>query len=551
MANAFLTGFSGLSTHQKLIEVVGHNLANLNTTAFKVRRASFADVFYETVKGGSGGAAGVAGGSNPAQIGNGSKLSSIGVNFSQGNLESTGGQFDFAIDGEGFFVVSTPEGPRYTRAGTFSVDANGYLVDAATGSHVQRFGTVGNAAPAGLTFQTPGSNSIQMPLGAVVPGVATSKATLRGNLSPSSDVSSLHQFASSTAWTVGGGAAVETDLVNDLDFVLTPYGAGDSIRLTGTDSLGAPLSAAINVDATTTIQELLDGIESQIPNTSARLESGVLIIEATTFGPSSLDFQMADAVGNVGSADFVTIPLGVAGSEGDVIRGGIEVFDEQGSPHVIGIEMHKQTDGTWRLDASIDSAEGTIVDGVVDGITFGVDGRLQVAGTTGIGDASLAVQFAGATSPQQIAIDFGTPNSLSGVTSIEGESSLASEQDGYSTGTIVAFNVGDGGVVQGVTNDGRRFDVAQIAVAQFRNPQGLESQGDNFYQATTSSGSVEIGAAQTGGRGALRSGQLELSNVDIASQFTQLIIAQRGFSANARTITVADEVLEELTNLLR
>jgi flagellar hook protein FlgE len=553
MANSLLTGFSGLQTHQRMIEVVGNNLANLNTTAFKSQRAAFSDVFYETLKGGSGGAAGIIGGSNPAQVGNGSKLASVAINFNQGGLDSTGSELDFAIDGEGFFVVNAPDGPQYTRAGAFGIDNDGFLVDSSTGYHVQRFGTTGEVSSLGPAFQSPGSASIRLPIGASVPGTATAVGNLRGNLSPSSLAATTQLLSTGVPLTAGGNPAVGTDLLNSLDIVSTAYAVGDSIEISGTDGLGQPFSATIAVDDTTTLQGLVDGLTAQIPGGTASIGAdGKLQVESDTSGPSLLSVRLNDAAGNAGSADYAsnTLVAVASGLAGDVVRASLEVFDEQGKPHVVGLELRPQLDGTWELQASLDPTEGTLLDSRIEGIRLNSNGSFQSAGVAGVGDQNLVFQF-NSGGPQTVRINFGDPGSFTALTSIAVASSLATEQDGFSTGSIVGVNIDESGVIEGILSNGRRFDLAEIAVAMFRNPQGLETQGGNLYRSTTSSGTVELGAARSTGRGEILSGQLEQSNVDIAVEFTRLIIAQRGFSANARTITVADEILEELTNLIR
>ena len=555
MANALLTGVSGLSTHQKMIDVVGHNLANLNTTGFKSRRALFSDVFYETVKGGSGGAVGVAGGTNPSQIGNGSKLATVAVNHSQGNLEATGAAFDFALEGDGFFVVdSAAEGPLYTRAGAFGIDKNGFLVDVASGHLIRRFGSLGEPNSLGPAFQSPGATGIRIPLGARVPGQATAVASLRGNLSPTSTPATHHVLATVDPLTVNGTSAGLATLMNDLDLITSPYASGDSIDVTGTDHDGSSVTASILVDDTTTLQDLVDGISAAFSGATARLDAtGQLVLEADQSGRSALDFSLTDTNATAPGANIAAAGIATTrtGASGEVIRGGVEVFDEQGGAHAVGIEMVREDDGTWSLTATIDPAEGTLVDASVTGITFNPDGTFSQAVGTGTGNADLVLQFANAPGTQTIQLDFGTPGTLGGLTSIAGESSIATDQDGFSTGTLVAVNVDGTGAIEGVASNGRRIPLAQMAIASFANPHGLEGLGNNFFRATPSSGTAEFGSGQTGGRGVVRSGQLEKSNVDIALEFTQLIVAQRGFSANARTITVTDEILEELTSLLR
>ncbi|MEZ6132244.1 MAG: flagellar hook-basal body complex protein [Planctomycetaceae bacterium] len=554
MANSLLTGFSGLQSHQKMIETVGHNLANLNTTGFKARRAAFSDVFYETVKGGSGGAVGALGGSNPAQIGNGSKLASIAVNFSQGSLEATGAEFDFALEGEGFFVLNSENGQHYTRAGAFAVDQHGNLVDAATGYQVQRYGTIGETAALGPAFQTQGSPSIKIPIGANVPGQATSVVNVRGNLSPDNQIFIRQVLSTVDPLLEGGLPATPATLLNDLDIVTVDYIATDTIQLTGTNHDGTALNATVAVGPATTLQDLIDGINAQLGGATASLGAdGRLVVEADTAGASVLDFTISDSVGNTGSAGYNLDPLTItkAGVDGDKVRGGMEVFDEQGGIHVVGIELYKLEDGTWRLDASMDASEGTLIDSVIEGIQLNSDGSFQAAGIIGPGDANLEFQFAGVANPQTVRINFGDPGTFTALTSIAVASNLAADQDGFATGSMVGVHIDESGVVEGIASNGRRFPLAQLAVAMFRNPNGLESQGNNLFRSTSSSGTVEMGSARTTGRGSILAGQLEQSNVDIATEFTRLIIAQRGFSANARTITVTDQILEELTSLLR
>ena len=144
MANALSTGVAGLNSHQRMLEVIGNNLANLNTTGYKTRRILFSDLLYETVRSASGSSSGNAGAVNPAQIGSGSIVAQIDTKFSQGNLENTGEVLDFAMQGGGFFVVNDGRQNLFTRDGAFAVDDSGTLVDPSTGYRVQRLGTVGS-----------------------------------------------------------------------------------------------------------------------------------------------------------------------------------------------------------------------------------------------------------------------------------------------------------------------------------------------------------------------------------------------------------------------
>lgn len=562
MPNTLLTGVSGLSSHQRMIDVVGHNLANLNTAGFKSRRATFADVFYETIRSGSGGVnsggVGTVGGSNPAQLGNGSKLASIAVNHSQGELDVTGAEYDMALDGEGFFVLQSESGPLYTRAGAFGVDSEGFLVDTSSGFRVQRHGIVGEGVEAEASFQRAGSTNILIPRGAAVPGQATSQITLRGNFSPAANPERTELLSSAGVLQTGGGAAAATvsDLLNDLDVVTNDFQAGDAITIAGTNHDGTALSATINVDNTTTVGSFISQLSAALPDATASLSAdGNLIVESDQPGSSQLEIGFTVQTGSTGVADLQGAPFGlialVNGAEAQTFQSTLEVHDIQGTPHAIGIELSKVEDGSWELHASLDPAVGVLTDNVISGIRFNSDGSFASVEGTGINGSALEIQFIGADEPQRVEVDFGEDGSLSGVTSIAGVTDVISFHDGLATGVLNGVAVDESGLIEGVASNGRRVSLAQLAIATFQNQNGLTSEGNNFYRGTPASGSAEIGAARSGGRGGVLTGQLESSNVDIAIEFTRLIIAQRGFSANARTITVADEILEELTNIVR
>lgn len=551
MANSLLTGVSGLASHQHMIEVVGNNLANLNTVGFKTGRAHFSDVFYETVKAGGGGGVGAVSGSNATQIGNGSKLASVGIDFGQGILETTASRFDFAIDGDGFFQVNSGRGPLYTRAGVFNLDNNGFLVDSSTGFHVQRFGNVGEAGGNLPAFQSAGNNSINIPLGATVPGNATTEATVSGNLSAAALGSLPQIIESATALQASGSPATGATLINDLDIVSSPFSSPDVLNVQGTAADGSAVNFQFAITGTTTVNDLVSAIDGAYADADVSLTAdGEIQVTAQDSGISLLSLNLSEDAGNSGAIDlsafnFLTTQQG---KNGDIVRGAVEVFDERGDGHLVTLSFQKETNGTWTMTADIDAAEGTIPNSTISGITFAADG--SISGVTGP-DSQLVFQFNGQPDPQAVQFGFGASGTLSGLTSIPGESSVASVQDGFSTGTLVDINVEGNGLIEGVGSNGLRFPIAQMALATFKNPHGLTQQGNNFFSDSIASGEAQVGQPGTSGRGRIASGQLENSNVDIAVEFTRLILAQRGFSANARTITVTDEVLEELNSLIR
>lgn len=554
MSSAITTAVSGLNAHQKMLDVVGNNIANVNTIAFKSRRVLFTDMLYNDLRTASGATTGAQGSVNPAQIGTGVKIGQIDLNFAQGTIQGTGNALDVAIDGSGFFVVRNSGGSYYTRAGSFTIDETGVLIDPSTGYRVQRFGSIGEPDGVNPSFQIPGNSDIHIPIGAAIPGHETTAATIKGNLKSGATGPAAKQLSSLHGWMAGGVAATSSTLINSLDSVQTPYVPGDVIRITGSESDGTPVSVNFTMTATSTVGDLVSAIDSAFGTGTATLDaSGKIVMTGDTTGVSSLSVTLQDATTNTGATAFASNPLTVAinGKEGDVVQGGIQVYDAQGGAHTVNTKFQKQADGTWTMTASLDSSEGTVVDGTIERITFNDDGSFAGAGASGIGDINLTFNFTGIGVPQTLAVGFGDVGKFNGLTQVASESSISALQDGFAPGALSSVQIGSDGVITGVASNGRQFSLGQLAIASFRNPDGLTSVGDSYYMPTAASGDVEIGTALAGSRGGLKSGQLEQSNVDLPQEFTDLIIAQRGFSANSRTVTVASQVLEELLQIVR
>lgn len=554
MANSLFTGVTGLRVHQEMLDVVGNNLANSNTTGFKSQRVRFGDLIYQTLTQATSASGDSVGGTNPIQIGLGAQVASIDPSLQQGSLEATGRDLDLAIEGNGFFVARNGTENVFTRAGSFGVDAENFLVDPANGFRVQRFGTVGEGGPSSPVFQVPGVNDIRIPIGTGIPGKATTKIDLQGNLSANAIGPLTQTLTSAQPFKTGGVAATATVLLNDLDDNLTDYIVGDQLHLQGVDALNAPVNVMVAVGPTTTLGDLISAINANFAGATASLDAaGNLIVQANATGPTNLSISINDAAGNTGGTSWGNHNFDVTtlGKDGDVVKTGIQIFDAQGTAHNLDLVFQKQANNTWNMTASINPAEGVITDNLVANMIFNEDGSFRQVTGTGLGDDAIAVQFNGFALEQRIGFNFGSPNGFDGLTQVGGSSSaVATGQDGFAAGFLTSLSIAQNGIINGVFTNGRTIPIAQLGIATFANPAALTRSGNNYVALSSGSGPALLGAGLAGGRGSVQQKALESSNVDVALEFTRLIIAQRGFQVNARMITASDQILQELANIL-
>lgn len=214
----------------------------------------------------------------------------------------------------------------------------------------------------------------------------------------------------------------------------------------------------------------------------------------------------------------------------------VTVFDSLGNPLELLVEFEKSGTNTWNWTAryqGTDVGSGTL--------TFSDSGVVDTGGT-----ASLSFDPGTGAAPLGLTLDFAALTQYGGTSTVALRS-----QDGYATGSLESFSIDGNGVITGLYSNGRTQTIGQVALALFTNPGGLMKAGSNLYAESSNSGPAAVGAAGTGGRGSLTAGALEMSNVDLAQEFTNMITAQRGFQANARVITTSDELLQELISLRR
>jgi len=549
MGSALLAGVSGLKAHQRMLDVAGNNLANVNTMGFKSSRVTFSELLSETLREGSQ-PTGATGGTNPLQIGSGAGLASVDRVMSQGGLVNTGRDLDMAIEGAGYFVLNNGQRDVYTRVGAFAVDSNNYLVDPGTGYRVQRIGYAGVAEG----FQSATDSSISIPYAMTLPAKPTESITFSGNLSADVASSTTNLLSSGLLYTAGGAPVSDSTKLTDLDQI-TGLADGDQIGITGFNKAGAAVNSSYTVvDASAdTLGDLLGAISTAYSGSTAKIVNGQLQLEDDIAGYSKTDMLLSYS-----GAGAFELPkyfrVLTPGSEG-MQNIEVETFDSQGIGHVMSASFVKtSTANTWDLLMTSMTGEVVVLDDRrISGITFLTDGSYGGMGGATPDAQSFTVTFANDPgTPRTLTMDFGTIGENDGVTLTGGNTTVSARgQDGYASGQLNAMTVSREGTMMGLFTNGVRKEIADIKMATFQNPAGLTALGNNYMAASSNSGDPVPTTALGGGAGAVRSGSLEESNVEIAGEFVNLIQAQNGFQANARTIRVSNEILKELSSLIR
>ncbi|MCK4291760.1 MAG: flagellar hook-basal body complex protein [Planctomycetes bacterium] len=565
---ALSSGVTGLQAHQKMLDVAGNNLANVNTTGFKSSRMTFSELLSQTIKKASQPTSAI-GGTNPQQMGSGVGIAGISPDMTQGNIVSTGNPLDLAIEGEGYFVLNDGSQNIYTRAGAFAVDANSAFVDPATGYLVQRIGSVGVSDG----FQTAGNSNVMVPYDVAMAANATSEVVIAGNLSADAtfDTTQTQKLSSNMAFTTSSGTAATSEtLVSALDQFSGSFGTIDTdgkLYVTGWKPDGAEVidATGLDVSATTKMSDVLTYIESQLgaSNVTASMSAGKIVVTDDTSGYSKSDVALS-YTGSSDGSDSLTVPayFEITSVGGDEVKNvNITVYDTQGGKHVLsGAFVRTGTANTW--DMVLTSITGDIEaidisgksDRRISGIEFDAgDGSYGGLNSTIADTAQFKVTFKHDTSnPQTIATSLGSVGQFNGLTQFAGNSTaVAREQDGYEAGSLSTVSVSNEGIVIGAFSNGIKKNIATVQIALFQNTSGLESIGNGYFIPSANSGDAVATQAMIGGAGSIHGGSLEKSNADVASEFVNMIQAQNGFQANARTIRVANDILRELTTLIR
>lgn len=482
MLRSLYSGVSGMKVHQSKMDVIGNNIANVNTVGFKSSQVTFSDVLYQTSSAASGpdentGRAGV----NPKQIGLGANFASVKTTMdSTGGSQRTDDPFDLMIEGDGFFIVNNGTSNYFTKAGSFTLDADGTLCTA-SGYSV-------------MGWQVDPNNPT---------------AIKADTVSPLHVMSAENMYSEPEATTAvhfeGNIDSADSDLA----------GAGRVTNFTFYDNLGQSYTVQLLVKQNTQGDSLIKN-EYNVSVTN--------VLDAN--GQSIFARQVDDGLGNITyeASAITSVTLGT-----HTFTAG-EIDEETGIPDMEG-----------------DAAK----------LTFNASTGKMVGIGDGEGEKSLdfSIGITGEHPFETINVDFSalTMYANSGKTTIEGsKGGLDNLGKGRTAGNMSGVSIDQSGKIYGVYDNGVSKLLGQVVVAKFANNSGLEAVGNSLFAESQNSGEFDgIGEDITMSGGKFNVGVLESSNVDLASEFTDMITTQRGFQANSRIITTSDTLLEELINLKR
>lgn len=569
MMRSLYSGVAGLKTHQTRMDVIGNNIANVNTTAYKSSSMTFSELMSQTTQKASGANAttGV-GGTNAKQIGLGVKAGAINTAITtQGSAQSTGNPFDIMITGDNFFVVSNGSENFFTRDGSFYVDGAGNLAMTSTGYNVMGWGvdeTTGN-----IKQDTVTALRIMSAANMTYPPEATTKANISGILDENDkDVTSAngktvnlnffdargYSYTAKFTFKQSGGDKTN-EYSMELNKILDSTGAEidiSKLEFGNRSQQKMETKVTLNTDAYKWDGKVLktkDGTTDVANLADIFNTDGSLITPADDAAAQkqqeALD-AIAKAYGYEGSTDeFLNLYITSTVDKDKQLT----IQDLLGNMMMAG----KMTD-VLPADGSAITMEGRYFEGTT--VVFNKDtGKLESVGgsTTNLNVNAAFSALGGNFSDVTIDLSECTNYDNKGTSTI---GATSGDLDGLGTGRRLGDMIGvfiqKDGMIYASYDNGMTKLLGQIATAAFANASGLEKEGDNLYSATLNSGEFDgIGVDITAGGGYMSTGQLEMSNVDLSSEFTEMITTQRGFQANSRIITVSDTLLEELTNLKR
>lgn len=525
---SFNIGLSGLRAASKDLNVTGNNIANAGTVGFKQSRAEFSDVYAASVLGT---------GKNPQ--GSGVLMSNISQQFNQGNINYTQNALDLAINGNGFFQVSNNGAVSYTRAGYFGTDRAGFLVNnfgyKLQGFPVDGNGNLQNGVVGDLQIQT---TNQEPKATSTINTVFNLNSTLKSPVTWQSTYDGLQQpiydAAYNASLTTAGQDAYDAELLNSGDAT-----TAEAARV-------AALANATNIANAQTAGAAARDLPANVTAALAAANATFDPTDPTTYN-SSTSLNIYDSQGNAHVMTQYFVKTGANSWDMKVLvdgRNPAAPEQEPPQPYVMGLTFNSSGALTGianpeggpftvgpDLKVTLNSASATNPNGWVPAIS---DGRTPATWSS---NGALA-------NPDGIVLDFSKSSQFASAFAVN---SVA--QDGYTTGELAGLEIDDSGVIFARYTNGQSKVQGQIILANFANVQGLTPVGKTQWVQSFESGEPVVGTPMSGTLGALQAGALEDSNVELSDQLVNLIVAQRNYQANAKTIETESAITQTIINL--
>ncbi|MDR9467967.1 flagellar hook-basal body complex protein [Marinospirillum sp.] len=594
---SFNVGLSGLRGAQTDLSVTGNNIANASTTGFKQSRAEFGDVYNSSIMG-----------TGKHSVGSGVLTERISQQHAQGNVNYTDRALDMAINGNGYFILSNDGQTEYSRAGYFDLDKDGFITNN-VGKRLQGYeanldgdiqsGALGDIQLTQTNIQPRASSRIDMELN------LDSRSEIAGGATAAVPQQKTIDFTGNTV-AAGGAGDIQVDLGGGA--INITLAAGDDAAtiaskvqaaLDGEEPItaGNPVSASVSGNVVTINYDPADeGLVADggsVPDTITTANAGATFTAAyaATLDQDSESFAPAES----GDWDIANFDPNDRATYTDA--NSTSIYDSLGNEHVlrqyyIKVERSPAADGNaWAMIASLDgkfldrdgndtgltsenwSTPGTPQDLVLATKFFNTQGDLEgieshagagnifdpdtdgvVTNTGGLNESAVTLQLNNMVN----GAEFGQAGSLNGEVNFNFRGSTqygdrfavqSQSQDGYTTGRLAGLEVDEEGIIFGRYTNGQNKAVGQVPLATFTNPEGLKPNGSTAWVETTESGIPAINRAGAGITGKVEGGALEESNVDLSEELVKMIIAQRNYQANAKTIQTQDTLTQTIINL--
>ena len=567
LTTSLYSGLTGLAANSQMLSVAGNNIANVNTTAYKRSRITFETQISRMLDSGSAPTADL-GGTNPSQVGMGTRTASIRRDFSSGGLQPTGVSTDMAVEGNGFFALDINGTRSYTRDGGFILDRDFNLVHPGSGGRVQGYGVDDefNLVDGVLT-------DINIPIGSLTLADRTGEVKFAGNLNAGGDVATGGTLIQSEPLYADNAAGTFADGTTALDSIYDADGnqlftTGDVITVTGAMRGGANVpdttfevgaAATTGSDAVgTTLQDFMDFLDHTFgidggAGGGVSMTGGALNVEGDPGTAHALRLEDANIVVNQGVSPTVPITFTEArAADGESVRTTFVTYDSLGNEHTVDLTAvleEKTNAGTsWRFYARSDSDSDLDTMLSTGQLTFDNEGQL-----ISVTDDTIQMDHegTGAFSPQSIDLtfedEFGSVTALADM----GSQISAIHQNGSAIGSLTDFTISEDGTITGIFSNNLLRTIGRVPLAMFANNEGLEEVGGNLFRPSVNSGTPNMVSATTGGAGKVVGQALELSNVELSDEFVNLIGASTGFTAASRVVTTSDRLIQELLNTVR